>query len=439
MVIFPVKIEAKSPVNVGARRPYGYITETMPYLPAGVIRGSFATGLYRSNPSLFASLFQPVDVLRFSDFYPVHPFVAYGGLESQLPSALPVTAVTCKHYPGFCTQQEYLKRSHPQEVSSHSVHGVFDTLLVELAYDFLRFPQKPLRHLCPCCQEVPAEEFEGHLQELYPLSRPPAQFDFTSHRPIDRGIFFRQAVDLYHLSRTAINRARQTAQEGMLYALAVIPEGTTFMGWVGFPAGTDSSLHKQVLDALKELSAVGADVTAGLGQVSITTFPPEQKQTTSLERVEECIKDFNQALRLARTWCRSTHGGEETEPDIDGVCLTVDLQSPAVFFGKLGEPTAHLTADLLSHYCRGTYTFQPVATFVRHQFVGGWSLAWQLPKEIRLAVRAGSVFVFKVKELTSDLLSAFTRLEEEGMGEYREEGFGQVRICHPFHLEVLPV
>ncbi|MBI3248496.1 MAG: CRISPR-associated RAMP protein Csx10 [Deltaproteobacteria bacterium] len=439
MVIIPVKIEAKSPINVGARRPYGYITETTSYIPAGVIRGSFATFLHRGNPSLFASLFQPADVLRFSDFYPVHPFIAYGGLESRLPSALPVTAVTCKHYPGFRTQQEYLKRSHPQEVSSHPVHGVFDTLLVELAYDLLRFPQKPLRHLCPCCREVPAEEFEGHLQALYPLSRPPAQFDFASHRPIDRGIFFRQSVDLYHLGRTAINRARQTVQEGMLYALAVIPEGTTFMGWVGFPAGTNNSLHEQVLDTLKELSAVGADATAGLGQVSITTFPQGQKQTTSVERVEECTRDFNQALHLARTWCLSMYGGKETGPDADGVYFTVDLQSPAVFFGKLGEPTVHLTADLLSHYCKGTYTFQPVATFVRHQFVGGWSLAWQLPKEMRLAVQAGSVFVFKVKELTSDLLSAFTRLEEEGMGEYREEGFGQVRICHPFHLEVLPV
>ena len=99
----------------------------------------------------------------------------------------------------------------------------------------------------------------------------------------------------------------------------------------------------------------------------------------------------------------------------------------------------HLTADLLSLYLAGTFTLRPVATFVRRQLIGGWSLPWQLPKEMRLAARTGSVFVFEVKELTPDLLTALAGLEEEGVGEYREEGLGRVLICHPFHLEVLPV
>jgi CRISPR-associated protein Csx10 len=225
----------------------------------------------------------------------------------------------------------------------------------------------------------------------------------------------------------------------MLYTLEVIPEDTTFMGWVGCPADIDNALHKQILDALKELSAVGADVTAGLGQVSITAFPKEQKQATSPEQVEERIKSFNRALQLASIWCFSAYGGETVGLGVDTIYFTVDLQSPAVFFGNLGEPTVCLTEDLLSLYLGATFTLRPVATFVRRQLIGGWSLPWQLPKEMRLAARAGSVFVFEAKELTPDLLVALARLEEEGLGEYREEGLGRVLICHPFHLEVLPV
>jgi CRISPR-associated protein Csx10 len=225
----------------------------------------------------------------------------------------------------------------------------------------------------------------------------------------------------------------------MLYTLEVIPEGTTFMGWVGCPADIDNALHKQILDALQELSAVGADVTAGLGQVSITAFPKEQKPATTPAQVEERIKSFNRVLQLASMWCLSAYGGEEVGLSADTMYFTVDLQSPAVLFGHLGEPTVHLTKELLSFYLGDTFTLQPIATFVRRQLIGGWSLPWQLPKEMRLAARAGSVFVFETKELTPDLLVALARLEVEGLGEYREEGLGRVLICHPFHLEVLPV
>jgi hypothetical protein len=36
---------------------------------------------------------------------------------------------------------------------------------------------------------VPAEEFEGHFQALYPSSQSNSQFGFASHRPEDRGDF----------------------------------------------------------------------------------------------------------------------------------------------------------------------------------------------------------------------------------------------------------
>jgi CRISPR-associated protein Csx10 len=34
---------------------------------------------------------------------------------------------------------------------------------------------------------------------------------------------------------------------------------------------------------------------------------------------------------------------------------------------------------------------------------------------------------------------ALERLEETGVGERTDEGFGELMVCHPFHLEVEPV
>lgn len=438
MVIIPVKIEAKSPINVGARRAYGHVTETMAHIPSGVIRGAFATFLYRQNPALFRSLYLPIDSIRFSDFYPVPPFVASGGLESQIPGPLPMTAITCKHYPGFITQQDWLGRIHPQEVSSCPVHGVFDTLLVEVAYDCLQFPSNPLRHVCHSCQ-APAEPFDGPFQSLFPSERSISPFDRASHRPHARGTFFRQPVHPYFLGRTAINRGRQTAQEGLLYALEVIPERTCFMGSIGLPEDGSAVCQQIILAALEEVSAVGADTTAGLGQVSIESHPDQQRRAANDEAVEARIMAFDSNLEAVRAYCRSMYGGEDTGIDNNGIYFTVDLQTPAVFFGHMGEPSAHLSKELLSRHCGGGHAFESVAAFARHQLIGGWSLPWQLPKEMRLAASAGSVYVFKVNTLTAELVAVLTRLEGDGVGEYRDEGFGQVLICPPFHQEVLPV
>jgi CRISPR/Cas system CSM-associated protein Csm3 (group 7 of RAMP superfamily) len=76
--------------------------------------------------------------------------------------------------------------------------------------------------------------------------------------------------------------------------------------------------------------------------------------------------------------------------------------------------------------------------FTGPTIVSGWSEAWGLPKLPALAAVAGSVYVF----CTSDIEAwheALGKIEEHGVGSRREEGFGAVRVCDPFHLEVQPV
>ena len=60
------------------------------------------------------------------------------------------------------------------------------------------------------------------------------------------------------------------------------------------------------------------------------------------------------------------------------------------------------------------------------------------PTDTEPVARMGSVYVYRVARETDEekLLSALHDLEERGVGERRAEGFGQVRVCDEFHLEI---
>jgi len=59
-----------------------------------------------------------------------------------------------------------------------------------------------------------------------------------------------------------------------------------------------------------------------------------------------------------------------------------------------------------------------------------------LPKVTELAVQAGAVFLYQM-EKAADWTTRLERLEEQGVGSRRAEGFGRVLVCDPFHYEAV--
>jgi CRISPR-associated protein Csx10 len=69
--------------------------------------------------------------------------------------------------------------------------------------------------------------------------------------------------------------------------------------------------------------------------------------------------------------------------------------------------------------------------------VRGWSTGYRLPKPDDLAIKSGSVFLYRYDGRDSDgLLGALAELERKGTGLRREEGLGQVAASWPFHVEL---
>jgi CRISPR-associated protein Csx10 len=113
-----------------------------------------------------------------------------------------------------------------------------------------------------------------------------------------------------------------------------------------------------------------------------------------------------------------------------GIYFSVDLLAPGIFRDDSGVPA------LVPILRLGNQTLRPILWMTRPDIASGWSTAWGLPKPTRLAARMGSVFVYRWEGAEDSLLSMLEGLEQEGIGERRDEGFGECLICHPFHLEV---
>jgi CRISPR-associated protein Csx10 len=99
-------------------------------------------------------------------------------------------------------------------------------------------------------------------------------------------------------------------------------------------------------------------------------------------------------------------------------------------------PDVLLSPELLGEAGQGAVL---VRSYAAMEHRGGWNSAWGLPKDTEPAVRAGGVYLYQVPNDTdlSGRLEALRALEKSGVGERRQEGFGQVRVCDPFHVKMI--
>jgi len=397
-----LRIIPEEPLVLGSVRPDAQFLSTCTYIPGRLLRGAWAEWLKMQGKQGREILAQ-VKKLRIGNFYPA---VDDGQLLYALP--LPLTAMTCKHEPGF--QSAF----RPE----HRGHGVVDTLLPQLAYRLLRETgaqmTAPFAFRCVRC-DGRVELAEG----FYGVYRAYDKVSYEQFRP-------RYCTQ----TKVALSRFRRGSQFQMLYTVnALVPEAPAIFG---------KGSHKKVMflgrvsgQALQELKqalnhvALGALHTRGYGRVHVEETDPPRWPA-----LKERVKTFNQILAaLWQDLRRLAVHPDELPYKPDGLYFSLDLLSPGVFFNN-GLP------ELVPELRVNDSTLRPVWWATRPDMASGWSTAWGLPKPTNLAARMGSVYVYRWDGSLDDLLPALQRLEAEGLGLRRDEGFGEVLVCHPFHQEV---
>ena len=394
-----IQITLKSPIITGGRKPSGQAVEAINYIRGGLIRGAIAktwlADLENNEPDAdFNRLFLNDDAGIFRNCTPG-------------TKVLPATAVSCKDFSGF------------HKADDSEKHGIFDTLLERIVSEKAEWMYQPN---CPKCQ--------GRVE---------TQGGFYTK---SESIFTKKELNTRLLTRVAINRQRKVAEDELLYYLTAIDpiivknekkasqdevesEKVILHGSARIPSNLVNKVDRTLQQKVKRL---GGGSSRGLGKVCIAVNKQQSSDTLSKR-----IDNFNKALQ--EVWAAYADLPNTEIGPFEGTYFSVNLQSDAILTDEDGwQRSMTLTESMLKEMtdCKAELTF--VRSFAGYNYIGGWNAAWGLPKETALVTQMGSVFVFRTPDIDAWLPELQT-LENTGIGNRREEGFGQVLICDLFHLQ----
>jgi len=397
-----LKIKPEEPLIIGEVRAGSQFLTSLPYIPGRFLRGAWADRLLAQGE---AAILSKVQSVRIGNFFPA---AEWQSMDYVLP--LPLTALTCKREEGFRSEP------HPERCG----HGIVDTLLAHLAYVLLRECgvrfAAPFGITCLTC---------GSRME-------PAPGFYTVYRDGNRPHYVRTRLQYHAQTKVALSRHRRASAEGMLYTASALspwsskPDSSAnkaplvFLGRVYGEGETVEDLRQAVNGA-----AIGALHTRGYGCIRI------EEAEVRLPSLRERVEAFNRALKELWADLRTLAvDGDGLSSEPEGLYFSVDFLSPAVLRDPTGIPTMVLSLNLNGQ------TLTPVWYQARPDFAGGWSETWGLPKPTNLAARMGSLYVFRWDGGLEELIAALESVETQGVGERRDESFGECLICHPFHQEV---
>ena len=116
-------------------------------------------------------------------------------------------------------------------------------------------------------------------------------------------------------------------------------------------------------------------------------------------------------MQIIENWREYEQGGP-----LDRGEVIITLLSDAILRDSNGNPTVDMGTAIGS---------RPLKAFQKTRFVGGFNRKWGLPLVQSIALQAGSVFVYPASKVDQE---AIKRLENDGIGERRTEGFGRIAI-----------
>ena len=385
-----IEVTLQSPIVPGGRKSRGQAAESVQHIRGGLLRGAVANAwladLDTGEPDAdFNTLFLSDAAAIFRNCYPG-------------TNVLPATALGCKDFSGFLTPDDKEK------------HGIFDTLLERLVAEKVGWLYNSS---CPHCEDKGRVEAQSGFYAKY------------------NGVYKKKTLNTRLLTRVAINRQRKVAADELLYHLNAIDhlsskgENSQNVKLYG-SAQIPSALVSKVADTLhKRVERLGAGISRGLGRVCINV-----KNRDDTDTLEKRICDFNTPLQ--KIWNAYSRLPNVKIGAFEGTYFSIALQSDAVLVENW-QSSMILTAQMLQEMAGCPAEVKLIRSFASYDYTSGWNAAWKLPKETDLVTRIGSVFVFHTPNIDS-WIPALQTLENNGIGNRCEEGFGQILICDPFHL-----
>ncbi|MCP5109100.1 MAG: hypothetical protein GY950_37305, partial [bacterium] len=326
--------------------------------------------------------------------------------EHSLSRVIPHSSLSCKRERGF-SRFDKEGEKQPGRAKTGTPHGVTDRLAINAVSHKMKALPGADELLCPQCK-----------QEMKPLTGF-WNADSAAPRRIQPAMFFRR--------HTGIDRVSGTVAHSMYYISQAIPD---------FYKPEDSETYKprylvggtymtgRQLERLKPLMAdtlfAGADRTSGMGELAVS-ITEEPAPTFNLEEWNRAFKE-----KLARC-SKQANPDAHIEDLMKPTYFSITLESHALLVDRFLRPTADLRPDFQG--------IEAVARIVKAHTARGWQSAWGLPKPDDTGLEMGSVFLFSYHGTELKELNRFLeKLSVTGIGLRKEEGFGRIQVCDPFHL-----
>lgn len=381
-------VQSLEPLHLSKNHTVSQIARTLDYIPGSTFRGALAAEYLTQNGSKEDERFRRWFMGETTRFNPLYP-----SFESRAISwVLPSSAFRCKSHPGFLKPPE--------------CHGIKDMLLELLGptpQDRCNYQHHPTQPVCSSALIVKNGFYAGKPGNEE-LVEPSKRF----------------------ITQTALDNRRESASAGQLFTLEVIEENQFFTGSIILNSLDE---EKEFLDWLRNtdcLLHIGSARTRGHGQIKLL-LP---------DNVEEknCVPDEKSLLEKLKNFDKEVKAVLPT--DKEGFYFCITLLSDTILYDDFLQGCEKLDSSGLGRYIHTDLELaQPISTFCRNHLVDGWNAVQRLPKQAELAIAAGGVFLFFIQADINQLVECLKWVEIDGLGERRAEGFGNVVINHPFHLE----
>jgi CRISPR-associated protein Csx10 len=240
------------------------------------------------------------------------------------------------------------------------------------------------------------------------------------------GIKYEEQINV-HTQRDA-KKGRATKEHGAVFRYEALPAGALLAGVILTGSASEADAMKDLIDGRTIL--LGKARTAGYGQATVETV---EVWAGNWREAEISPTDSDEERRDESGESREDYGGDEPE-QLSSFTLT--FLSDAIVRDEKGQhtldPLPALRKRLNNQF---NLTTGEGSIFRQSEVVGGFNRKWGLPLPQVAAIAAGSVFVIKADPPVS--VATLRRLEDEGIGERRAEGFGRIAINWHSHSETL--
>lgn len=382
-------------------------SKSLMYIPGSTVLGSLAAAHTRLRPNQrdeFAAFFLR-DQCIFGNLYPATFNHEDLDDEEQPVYPLPRTARTCKRFPGFRFGADREREER---------HGCFDDLIAWTV--FMRSDQQvtALLDANKACSHPDCTADIDRAEGYYRRGFDPEQI---GQPETGRGL----------RTRTGISRVTGAVAQGILYNREIIHTDQQFWGTVTV---ADAQLEHALQGFIKEaagrgLIRLGNNRTRGFGRVNLGMHAHEEATQAELA---ERAHAFDAQLRA------TAQDVQVTLPH--AFYLPITLVSDTLLYDRLLRHQLHITGDYLAErwaIAGAELVYQNTG----RERIAGWHDIWGLPRADEWGIAMGSVFLFGLPAEPD--FAQLARMQREGIGARRSEGFGQVRIADAFHQEVTPL